>query len=137
MRHIEAIETPTWLDLLERDSAIRKLQQEIEELHAYYGERMITPDHVRSLHRNVRVYEAVIDAQLENPWSAKERKVGKKVSLRVQIDRAARAKQPLYPSSLQEGILFESYTTAGWQIKRTGTKSTYEEWLVQFPAIAP
>jgi len=59
------------------------------------------------------------------------------VSLRVQIDRAARAKQPLYPSSLQEGILFESYTTAGWQIKRTGTKSTYEEWLVQFPAIAP
>ena len=44
MRPIEAIAIPTWLDLLERDSAIRKLQQEIEELHADYGERMREPD---------------------------------------------------------------------------------------------
>jgi hypothetical protein len=41
---MEIIDNPTWLDVLERDSAIRKLHQEIEELHADYGERMREPD---------------------------------------------------------------------------------------------
>lgn len=137
MRHIEAIETPTWLDLLERDSAIRKLQQEIEELHAYYGERMITPAHVSALHRAVRAYEDVIDAQLESPWPEAAKKAGKKISLRVPPERAAAQNQPIYPSSVQEEILFDKYTAAGWTIKRTGSTSGYNEWLVQFPAIAP
>jgi predicted RNase H-like nuclease (RuvC/YqgF family) len=44
MRHIEGIETPTWLDLFKRDSEIRKLKQEIEELHAHYREGMRAPD---------------------------------------------------------------------------------------------
>ena len=44
MRHIESIETPTWLDLFKRDSEIRKLKQEIEELHAHYREGMRAPD---------------------------------------------------------------------------------------------
>ena len=44
MRHIESIETPTWLDLFKRDSEIRKLRQEIEELHAHYREGMRAPD---------------------------------------------------------------------------------------------
>ena len=40
MRHLESIETPTWLDLFKRDSEIRKLKQEIEELHADYREHV-------------------------------------------------------------------------------------------------
>jgi predicted nucleic acid-binding Zn-ribbon protein len=44
VRPIETIGNPTWFDVLERDSAIRKLQQEIEELHADYGDRMREPD---------------------------------------------------------------------------------------------
>ena len=44
MRQIESNETPTWLDLFKRDSEIRKLKQEIEELHADYREHMRVPD---------------------------------------------------------------------------------------------
>lgn len=32
MRHIDDIDRPTWNDLFDRDSAIRKLTQEIDEL---------------------------------------------------------------------------------------------------------
>ena len=32
MRHIENISDPTWQDLFDRESAIRKLKQEVEEL---------------------------------------------------------------------------------------------------------
>lgn len=34
MRHIEDIADPTWQDLYDRESEIRKLHQEIEELKA-------------------------------------------------------------------------------------------------------
>lgn len=44
MRHLEEIDTPTWLDLFKRDSEIRKLRQEIDEIHAHYGEGMRAPD---------------------------------------------------------------------------------------------
>ena len=95
---------------------------------------MVIPSHVSALHRNVRIYEDVIDTQLESPWTDNMRNSGKKVSLRVPPERAAAQNQPSHPSSVQEGILFDKYTAAGWGIKRTGSTSGYQEWLVQFPA---
>ena len=95
---------------------------------------MVTPSHVFALHRNVRIYEDVIDTQLESPWTDSTKKSGKKVSLRVPSERAAAQNQPSHPSSVQEEILFAKYTAAGWVIKRTGSTSGYQEWLVQFPA---
>lgn len=39
MRHIDDIDDPTWQDLFDRESEIRKLRQEIEELQANVRER--------------------------------------------------------------------------------------------------
>lgn len=39
MRDTEQINDPSWQDILDRDSEIRKLRQEIEELHAELRER--------------------------------------------------------------------------------------------------
>lgn len=39
MRHIDEIEDLTWQDLFDRESEIRKLKQEIEELQANVRER--------------------------------------------------------------------------------------------------
>lgn len=39
MRDTEQIDDPSWQDILDRDSEIRKLRQEIEELHAELRER--------------------------------------------------------------------------------------------------
>lgn len=97
---------------------------------------MVIPSTVSALHRDVRIYEDIIDTQLESPWTEAARKSGKKVSLRVPPERAAAHNQPNHPSSVQENILFVKYTSAGWVIKRTGSTSGYQEWLVQFPGIS-
>lgn len=39
MRHIEQIDDPTWQDLFDRESEIRKLRQEVDELRHDLAER--------------------------------------------------------------------------------------------------
>ena len=47
MRHIDDIDDPTWQDLFDRESEVRKLKQEIEELRHDLSERERTMAELR------------------------------------------------------------------------------------------